>query len=428
MPDGEAMSGTEVHLSAAIRSRIESVLKDEGLQSNLDVRVEDEDSFKGEHFMSAMRCVKGSGETAEGLSVTISFVAKFPVKNDTWREMYRTDLMFRKEMDFYNIILPAYIGFRVSNGKPPQRDEVPRDGLDWVPRCYCTVSDGTNSMVLLEDLLAAGYRMESRMVGLDLEKSRVVMRCLGKMHAFSYSLQQKDPVTFQSLTKLTQETYLTPEAKGNQASVFQENAQNATAVIKERWPEVADQLAGRLKEGLFKLMLKSVSARDRYSVINHGDVWINNLLFRHSDEEGWEAKFVDYQMVRYCSPAADLSYFLMTSVERKTREVHFDDLLKEYHGTMVQWLDHFGVPTLRSTLPYEELENQMRKHSFFGIGMALIFLPLYYIDACDSPDVDGLEDLSFSYLREMHSKGLENPAARENLVSVIKQCCDRDYI
>ncbi|XP_046400458.1 uncharacterized protein LOC124166809 isoform X2 [Ischnura elegans] len=319
----------------------------------------------------------------------------------------------------------------VSNGKidgKTEEDEF-RDGLDWVPRCFCTVSDGANSMVLMEDLKDAGYSMVDRMVGLDLDQSLLVMRSLGKLHAFSYCLQQKDPVTFQSIVKLTPETWMVPDGKGHRESVYQKCALAAAAAIRERYPSAADALTDRLREGLFKLMTKSVTARDRYSVINHGDVWINNLLFRKRSKGGsWEVKFVDYQMVRYCTPAADLSYFLLTSVERTIREKCFDELLKEYHSTLVRWLDHFGVPTLRSTLPYAELEDQMKKYSFFGIGMALTFLPLYYIGNQDAPDVERVDDSSFGFLQKVHALGLENKEARENLSSVIKLCCDREYI
>lgn len=88
-----------------------------------------------------------------------------------------------------------------------------------------------------------------------------------------------------------------------------------------------------------------------FQVLNHGDIWINNMLFK-SDDNGncIDVKFIDYQIASWGSPITDLMYFLLTSVQDDIKTAHFDELIAFYHKELVKSLNELNyskdIPTL----------------------------------------------------------------------------------
>lgn len=76
-----------------------------------------------------------------------------------------------------------------------------------------------------------------------------------------------------------------------------------------------------------------------FQVLNHGDMWINNAMFRR-DAEGnpIEVFLIDYQMPFWASPTNDLLYFLITSVADDIKIEHFDDFIAFYHKELTDAL------------------------------------------------------------------------------------------
>lgn len=91
--------------------------------------------------------------------------------------------------------------------------------------------------------------------------------------------------------------------------------------------------------------------RNCFQVLNHGDDWINNMLFKN-DEKGnaIDVKFIDFQLSFWDSPMADLMYFLLTSVKDEIKTAHFDELIAFYHKELIKSLNELkyseDAPTL----------------------------------------------------------------------------------
>lgn len=66
--------------------------------------------------------------------------------------------------------------------------------------------------------------------------------------------------------------------------------------------------------------------KNGFAVLNHGDLWVNNLMMSLDD-----VIFIDFQMQVWTSPSIDLFYFLITSVEDGIKVKHFDEFLQFYH-------------------------------------------------------------------------------------------------
>jgi thiamine kinase-like enzyme len=96
-------------------------------------------------------------------------------------------------------------------------------------------------------------------------------------------------------------------------------------------------------------------------VLNHGDDWLNNMMFK-SEAEGTtvDVKLIDFQMSFWGSPANDLIYFFVSSVADDVKTKFFDDLIAIYHGELESSLVSLGydqhIPTI-SELQIDLLEK-----------------------------------------------------------------------
>ncbi|PSN47050.1 hypothetical protein C0J52_09364 [Blattella germanica] len=114
------------------------------------------------------------------------------------------------------------------------------------------------------------------------------------------------------------------------------------------WEEMIPWLKHLSKN--FMPILKDLSLRkdSEFNVLNHGDVWTNNMLFRGGSAG---IRFVDFQLAAYTSPILDITYFLNTSPN-------------EYYDTLTHILKTLGykkeIPT------FTDIEYQV-KHSLYGL-------------------------------------------------------------
>lgn len=103
-----------------------------------------------------------------------------------------------------------------------------------------------------------------------------------------------------------------------------------------------------------------------FQVLNHGDMWLNNMMFRLDDEGNpLEVSLIDYQIPYWGSPTGDLFYFLLSSVADNIKVDHFDEFVKFYHSELVDDLRRLNydqqVPTLT------ELYDDMQEKGGFGL-------------------------------------------------------------
>lgn len=92
-------------------------------------------------------------------------------------------------------------------------------------------------------------------------------------------------------------------------------------------------------------------------VVNHGDTWTNNLLFKYDDSgRPVHVTLIDFQVCRYTSPAMDIQYFLFTSVRDDVIDSRVSDLLDAYLGALNKQLEELGST---QRLSRRELEREL---------------------------------------------------------------------
>jgi aminoglycoside phosphotransferase (APT) family kinase protein len=107
---------------------------------------------------------------------------------------------------------------------------------------------------------------------------------------------------------------------------------HSVAKAVQTWPGYAERYAEKLDaiaDCMLDRMIK-VTQRDdtAFNVLIHGDLWVNNMLFRYSDDDPVDVRFLDFQLLHFTSPAIDLQYFFSTSLCEDVRENHLDSLMK----------------------------------------------------------------------------------------------------
>lgn len=113
------------------------------------------------------------------------------------------------------------------------------------------------------------------------------------------------------------------------------------------------------------------TCREPYATIIHFDLWTENIL-NHTFEDGTVRNiFVDFQVYGYRSAAADVFFFLWTSVQKQILEKNLNFLLNYYHQSLLNTLKSFNIDT--STFEYKHFEEELRLESDFEFGHALMF-------------------------------------------------------
>lgn len=101
-----------------------------------------------------------------------------------------------------------------------------------------------------------------------------------------------------------------------------------------------------------------------FNVLNHGDFWCNNFLFKLDAGSIQDVCFVDFQLPKYGTPAHDLFCLLMTTPNTHIKLERFDYFIEHYHQQLVEHLELLKydrhIPTL------SELQANLRKNGLWG--------------------------------------------------------------
>lgn len=102
-----------------------------------------------------------------------------------------------------------------------------------------------------------------------------------------------------------------------------------------------------------------------FNVINHADLWTNNIMFQYAKEgQLLDTYFVDYAFPKYGSPAQDLIYFIISSLQVDIKIKQFDHLIQYYHENLVENLQLLKYPKKIPTL--KDIHILLHKYNIWG--------------------------------------------------------------
>ncbi|XP_058818107.1 uncharacterized protein LOC131681365 [Topomyia yanbarensis] len=270
-------------------------------------------------------------------------------------------------------------------------------GEMFAARIYYATTDPVR-MIVFQDLNALGFAMADRTAGgLSFDHCAVIMRKIAKFHASSMLMAASSTTKMKELEKQFEYGFMNPHIAEESNTVLDIFASGFDTLIgcAEKWTGFDQEILAKLKcmRPLYKdRVLKCLNQKfaDGYKVINHGDLWINNILFQY-DATGKpkDAVFVDY-LCCYTSPGIDLNYSLINCPTFDVRENQRDNLIKEYHKSLQSTLNgrYEKIPTLT------DVQNEIKRMNYFSLIAAISILPLVTMDSTTDLEVsiDALVD------------------------------------
>jgi hypothetical protein len=319
---------------------------------------------KGDNYTSVLYRVavefkrRNDGDATETTSVIIKGLSTVEIMAKFLKE----SKVFEKETTVYQITVPAMFRLLQQNAQGRKINYL-------TPFCYKTSRPHT---LILEDLMTLGFKMADRRARLDLAHCKVAVKSLARFHAMSVALHDEDPT---SMDAYAESVYI--DINRDMMSNFIESAFNALANVVEKWSgfeKHGDKFRGLIPSVWDRVVETVRAVPNSLSVLNHGDCWVNNMLFHYCPTTGKvnEARFVDFQLSRYSSPALDLQYFVYTSLSDDVRSDYTELLLEEYYKELQDTLKILGCEHHHFTL--DQLKKEFEDKSFFGLMTAVTVL------------------------------------------------------
>uniref|UniRef100_A0A182MBZ7 CHK kinase-like domain-containing protein n=1 Tax=Anopheles culicifacies TaxID=139723 RepID=A0A182MBZ7_9DIPT len=193
--------------------------------------------------------------------------------------------------------------------------------------------------LVLEDLAVKGYRQPDRRARLDQPHMRLIVQKLAKFHAATAVLGRKNRDLFSVLASSSFAT------EGNPIHLFYANAIQHCIDQTVRVPELGQYtefLRAFLEHAIEREAKSYESDEAGFQVLNHGDMWLNNLLWKY-DADGTvnDVIMVDYQESFYGSPAFDLNHLLYSSANSAIQRAGFNELVQLYTSELQSALRQF---------------------------------------------------------------------------------------
>jgi len=158
-------------------------------------------------------------------------------------------------------------------------------------------------MIVMEDLKARGFVMKNRVIGFDQAHSRFVLKEIARIHATSLALQRDDPKLHDSLIAGLSEVVFSQDHPSN-------HMQNCIKKFRGKKTHKAFMRRMTQYDFIFSMFLvfidtqyplgspirnkveaflgdynnnmkKIVGKNSQLCCITHGDLWVNNMLFKY---------------------------------------------------------------------------------------------------------------------------------------------------
>ncbi|KAE8741930.1 EcKinase 11 [Frankliniella occidentalis] len=269
------------------------------------------------------------GREAEETSHTLALVVKL-LPSDPFSRVFVTEAQFDlREISFYTKVVPDLEALDPDQALP-------------IPRCYfaryapATDVSAPESLLVLDNLKAAGYKGQPFSLGLTLAQARAALASVARLHALTLVLKLRDPDA-----RPLSERYPFLFAAERASESYQELVERGMPL--PGMEAVARALA-RLRPLTKDLMTELLAPSGSLALITHTDFWCNNLLFKDQEGDGeLQCAVLDWQMATYSRPTNDVALLLLSSLPTQLRRDNETDLVDTYWRTFTSTTARLGV-------------------------------------------------------------------------------------
>ncbi|TMW53356.1 hypothetical protein DOY81_001560, partial [Sarcophaga bullata] len=288
----------------------------------------------GENYSTLILRVKATATYDDNTSNDFSFMLKVPHDTSQMKEMMQAMNFFITENTVYTEVIPELedmyrqAGIEVSFGPKA---------------CKLDLDDPNIHYVLMSDLSVDGFKNANRLECLNMEHTLCVLRKMAQFHAATACRVAKKGAYNPMFSPDMDNDFA--RAMFNQMFLaFKEPFLNNLKNFKDG-EKYRDSMA-QFFDNLVEIFIRARKLLPGYfSVLNHGDSWSNNILFKYADDGKLEeALYVDFQNCNWGSPAMDLYYFIISSVQIDIKLSQFDYFIRYYHEHLTENLKLLQYP------------------------------------------------------------------------------------
>ncbi|XP_049947839.1 uncharacterized protein LOC126456129 [Schistocerca serialis cubense] len=229
------------------------------------------------------------------------------------------------------------------------------------------------TFLVMEDLSMAGFRLAQAGQPLDLKHCAVALQAYARLHAASVYLLSKQPHYKDNFCMhiFTEKNFR--QLMASACTQFSEALANELDKCPgyEEYSERYRTLAECFHDVSYERM-EQIKTQTKLPVLTHGDCWKNNMMFKYMNGEVSEVRLVDFQCSSVTSPASDLLYFLYGNASEDVHRHHVEDLLREYHNTLVGLLRRLGMEHQAEAYTFEELKKDMDYCLVIGVYFSIM--------------------------------------------------------
>uniref|UniRef100_A0A1Y9IV82 CHK domain-containing protein n=1 Tax=Anopheles minimus TaxID=112268 RepID=A0A1Y9IV82_9DIPT len=334
---------------------------------------------KGDNYASEMYRVSLHYDI--GVSVRQNIILKVMPSGELQQQVMQENNIYQREIMIYGRIINKIYQHLRSIG----------DVSIISPLCLATATT-PKQMLVFEDACEQGFKMVDRRYGLDLDHARLVMVKLAKLHACSRIVYEEDAALFE----LTMEGCISDDPKKQTfLPYYRRCVQQVMRLVAEwnmkdgRWDLILRKLE-KLQDKIIPYGCDVYRRRDDcFNVLNHNDLWINNMLFSFGEGIGVkDVLLLDYQLAFFGSPGVDLNFFLYGSLRTEVRTVHLPDLVQLYHTTLRSTLEQLHYAGTIPSLP--DIHVEIIRKGFHRVNAVFQQMPIAMMERSEDADMDML--------------------------------------
>ncbi|KAK0098767.1 hypothetical protein PV326_003428 [Microctonus aethiopoides] len=367
---------------------------------------------RGQNFLSQLwkfslnyTCCEKIGNSIERIEKIVHLILKEEPQPGFSLDYIRENDIFRVELMVFENIIPILERLV---------------GKQMAPRFFC--GSTCPPKIILEDLSPFGFENICRKQGLSIHHTLKAIEGIAQFHAASVAFNEKQPGYLQhfrsrSLSEMTNEgTY-------DFLNFIIRQLADKIRYWPEPWAPHASRKLNKLLITQRQRMLKIIEYdENEFCVLNHGDCWITNFMFRENDNgEPVEVRLLDYQMTVWTSPVIDLLYFLNTCPEIKLKVDYDDYFLERYLNVLSTTMSNLHCVTKPPTMI--NIKQSMYKRRNYAIMAGLIFYPRMI---ADDSDIESLDECLKIGTTKMDI--FKNSRAVEALKKLIPSMLEKGYL
>ncbi|KAJ6649395.1 hypothetical protein Bhyg_04629 [Pseudolycoriella hygida] len=354
---------TEIFPSYISKELLEKSLKNGFKTTNIDINDYELSmgSTTGDNYCSDIYRAKINYTKDGKPNNSISLIIKAMPFSEARSPTLETLEVFDKEVQMYTVTIPKI-------------SEI-LEGEYLCAKCFYAVKEPVQ-LIVFEDLTALGYEMADRESGIDESHCRVVLSKLGRFHAASIVLAEMDETEMDKFYF----GFFKPGAAGSDVikAIFEKGLISCVDEVKtwEGFESIAKKMNNFCDNFIEKLADHCKNSPATVKVLNHGDLWVNNFLFKYDEGKPVDVVFVDYQLSFYSSPGVDVNYFLSTSPSNEVRENKDDDLIEIYYDNFSRILKKLS----KQQYSFDTIKKEIQSREFYGFGASIGVTPIVMME------------------------------------------------